>query len=71
MRNQEQDTAMYDQPMESNELEQIGDHWDTLLELGVSEQTLQIVSDIVGYKIETMLDILYAATGYKSFEQIS
>ena len=45
--------------------------WDTLLDLGVSEQTLQIVTAINGYTIETLMDILYAHTGYRSFEQLS
>lgn len=44
--------------------------WDALLELGVSEETLQIVTAINGYNKETMFDILYAATGYRNFDQI-
>lgn len=44
--------------------------WDALLELGVSEETLQIVTAINGYNEETMFDILYAATGYRNFDQI-
>lgn len=44
--------------------------WDRLEELGVSEQTLQIVTDINGYSEETMCDILYAHTGYRNFDQI-
>lgn len=44
--------------------------WQTLLEQGVSEQTLQIVTAINGYSTETMEDVLYAATGYRSFDQI-
>lgn len=44
--------------------------WEELLELGVSEQTLQIVTDINGYSQETLLDILYAHTGYRSFDQL-
>lgn len=44
--------------------------WDRLLELGVSEQTLQIVTSINGYNRETMTDILYAHTGYRTFKQI-
>lgn len=44
--------------------------WDTLLELGVSEQTLQIVTDINGYSEQTLEDVLYAATGYRSFDQL-
>lgn len=44
--------------------------WDYLKEVVlVSEQTLQVVTDINGYSEETMLDILYAVTGYRSFEQ--
>lgn len=44
--------------------------WDWLIENGISEQTLQIVTDINGYSEETMEDILYAAFGYRSFEQV-
>ena len=44
--------------------------WDALIELGVSEQTLQIVTSINGYNANTMTDILYAHTGYRDFEQV-
>lgn len=44
--------------------------WEKLEELGVSEQTLQIVTDINGYNEESMLDILYAHTGYRDFDQL-
>lgn len=44
--------------------------WDKLEDLGVSEQTLQIVTDINGYSEETLLDILYAYTGYRNFDQL-
>lgn len=47
----------------------VEDMWNELFDLGVSEQTLQIVTDINGYSKETMLDILYAHTGYRNFEQ--
>lgn len=43
--------------------------WDELEALGVSEQTLQIVSAINGYNQETMESVLYAHTGYRSFKQ--
>ena len=44
--------------------------WDFLLEeVGVSEETLQVVTDINGYTIDTLNDILYAVTGYRSKEQ--
>lgn len=45
--------------------------WDTLIELGVSEQTLQIVTDINGYSLRTLEDVLFAHTGYRSFDQVS
>ena len=38
--------------------------------LGVSEETVRIVTAINGYSQETMEDILYAVTGYKSFSQL-
>jgi len=44
--------------------------WNRLQEIGVSEQTLQVVTDINGYNEQTMLDILYSVTGYRSFDQI-
>ena len=44
--------------------------WEVLLELGVSEQTLQIVTSILGYSEETMEDVLYAHTRYKYFDQL-
>lgn len=44
--------------------------WDRLSDIGVSEQTLHIVTDIKGYNEESMLDILYAYTGYTDFEQL-
>ena len=44
--------------------------WDCLIhnELA-SEQTLQVVTKINGWKLETMEDVLYAVTGYNDFEQ--
>ena len=44
--------------------------WDALLELGVSEQTLQIVTSINGYSRDTLEDVLYAHTGYRNFDQL-
>lgn len=44
--------------------------WDALLEMGVSEETLRVVTDINGYSEQTMEDILYAVTGYRSFDQL-
>ena len=44
--------------------------WETLESEGVSEQTLHIVTDINGYSKGTMEDILYAHSGYRSFDQL-
>lgn len=44
--------------------------WDALVSQGVSEQTLQIVTSINGWNSQTMTDILYAHTGYHSFDQL-
>jgi hypothetical protein len=43
--------------------------WDKLLGMGVSEQTLQVVTDINGFSEETMEAILYSVTGYRTFDQ--
>jgi hypothetical protein len=44
--------------------------WDILMSLGVSEQTLQIVTSINGYSMETLESVLYAHTGYNDFDQL-
>lgn len=44
--------------------------WSILEDMGVSEQTLQIVTDINGYSEATMYDILYAFAGYRDFDQM-
>lgn len=46
--------------------------WDALIELGVSEETLQCVSNINGYSKETMQDVLYCGTqtACRSFSQL-
>ena len=48
----------------------INEMWDTLLEIGVSEQTLQVVTNINGYNEQSMKDILYVVTGYRDFDQL-
>lgn len=45
--------------------------WDYLTELGVAtEEELKLVTCINGYNEEAMLDVLYARTGYRNFEQL-
>ena len=44
--------------------------WKTLIEiLDVSEETLQIITSINGYNEQTLCDVLYVITGYRTFEQ--
>lgn len=47
--------------------------WNTLDAMGVSEQTLQIVTSINGYTLDTLdtlEDVLYAYAGYEAFDQV-
>ena len=48
----------------------INEMWSTLLDLGVSEQTLKVVTDINGYNEQSMKNILYSVTGYNDFDQL-
>lgn len=45
--------------------------WEELESIGVSEQALQLITSINGYSEETLLDVLYAYTGYRNFEQLA
>ena len=44
--------------------------YDILLELGVSEQTIDTVCNINGHTIEQLENILYATHGYRCFSQL-
>ena len=49
---------------------QIANLWDYLVDNGVaSEETLQVITSINGYNLETLNDVLYATTGYRTLEQ--
>lgn len=51
--------------MDKNEM------WEYLVEHGIAtEEECHLVTDIVGWTEEAMLDILYARTGYRNFEQM-
>ena len=49
----------------------VGEVWDKLLDMGVSEETLQTVTNIHGYTKEELLDVLYVRFGYRNFEQMN
>ena len=50
--------------------EELTQMWDKLIDLGVSEETLQIVVNGWGNNQETYETVLYVHTGYRSFEQV-
>ena len=39
-------------------------------QFGVSEETINVVTNINGYTMEQMENILYSVAGYNSFEQL-
>ena len=47
----------------------INDMWDALENMGVTEETLQVVTSINGYNTEAMHDILYVVFGERTFEE--
>ena len=45
--------------------------WERLVDDCIAtNEEIQLVTDINAYTEETMLDILYARTGYRNFEQM-
>lgn len=46
----------------------VGDAWDELEESGISEQTLRVVTNINGYTLEALRDVLYSEFGERVFE---
>lgn len=49
----------------------IDEMWNRLVDEGIAtEEECQLVTDIKGYTEEALLDILYARTGYRNFDQM-
>lgn len=45
--------------------------WEELIARSIAtEDEIQLVTDINGYTEEALMDILYARTGYRNFEQM-
>lgn len=45
--------------------------WDYIIENEIaSEETLNVVTSINGFSLETLEDVLYSTTGYRSFSQL-
>lgn len=52
-----------------NELEAL---WDNLITYEIAtEEELQLITTINGYNLETLEDVLYVRTGYRSWDQWS
>lgn len=49
----------------------LDEFWDKLVSLGVSEETLETVTCLNGYSLETLQSILYVRFGYRLFAQLS
>ena len=47
----------------------LNDKHESLLDMGVSEETIQVVSNINGYSHGTLNDILYVVSGLHDFDQ--
>ena len=56
----------------SKTINTVEEAWDYLLETGIikDEQTLQVVTNINGYSLKILEDVLYATEGYRSFDQL-
>lgn len=49
----------------------LNEYWNYLIESGIAtEEELQLVTDVAGYSVETLDDVLYVRTGYRSIDQI-
>lgn len=45
--------------------------WDTLLDYTTATpEALELLTNINGYNMDTMLDALYVLTGYRGFDQL-
>lgn len=52
--------------------EELNKLWDLLVNYELaSEETLQLITRLNGYSLETMESVLYALTGYHSYEQFT
>lgn len=49
----------------------ISEYWDKIIELQIAtENELQLITDINGYNMETLNDVIYSRTGYRDLYQI-
>lgn len=49
----------------------ISEYWDKIIELNIAtEKELQLITDINGYNIEALNDVIYSRTGYRDLYQL-
>ena len=49
----------------------VNELWNELENRGIAtNEEMQLVTDINGYSVETLNDVLYARTGYRSLKQM-
>lgn len=52
-------------------MDKIARVWDLIANYDIAtEEELQLVTDINGYSIETLNDVIYARTGYHNIDQV-
>lgn len=52
------------------ENEEVSTMWDNLIAYGIAtEETLITITNIDGYNIDTLNDVLFSNTGYRDWEQ--
>lgn len=56
---------MSEQTYIHHEREDVNELWDALLEFGIEEQTLQVVTYINGYTWDSLADIAYVMYGMR------
>ena len=57
--------------MEGRKMEEIERMWDWLVDMGIAtHEEIKLITQINGYNIETLNDVLFARTGYRDREQM-
>ena len=52
-------------------MEELGRMYDWLIEMEIAtHKELELITDINGYNMETLNDVLYARTGYRDRDQM-
>jgi hypothetical protein len=49
----------------------VNEIWDYIVDKNIaSEEALTLITNINGYSVDTLNDVIYALTGYRSMEQL-